>query len=346
MSTLRLAFASSAVLELVATLSVALVAVLVGVRLAEGRLGLGTALVVLLLAPEAYWPLRRVGAEFHAAAEGVATFEAANRLLEQAEDNPASTAPPVQVPWTGVEVDDLVVRYPGRAVPALDLTGRSLHLPAHGLVALTGPSGSGKSTLLAVLAGELPTEQGRVVAAGRRLDEPTSDGWRASVSWVPQRPWLLAGSVRENLLLGRPDADDQELWAALGTVALRDVVAGLPRGLDADVGEDGGRFSAGQRARLALARAVLAGRPLVLVDEPTAHLDPASARGVVAALRRLAEDATVLVVTHDAESGRAGRPRGAARRARADPIPGPARPAPGSRGRGRVPDRVRDAVPD
>ena len=327
LDTLRLAFASSTVLELVATLSVALVAVLVGVRLASGSMQLEPALVVLLLAPEAYWPLRRVGAEFHAAAEGVATFEAAQRLLDGAgEDAPAPVEPPAV--WSGVRVADLRVRYPGRSAAALDLTGRVLDLPAAGLVAVTGPSGSGKSTLLATLAGELAAESGTVSAPGRL------------VSWVPQRPWLLDASVRSNLTLARPGAGDDELWGALGHVGLRSFVAGLPGGLDAPVGEDGRLLSAGQRARLSLARAVLARRPLVLVDEPTAHLDPGSAEVAVRVLAELASYATVVVVTHDErvvaaadqEVRLAARPARVPAAAPPAPIPVTARPA------GRVED--------
>ena len=188
LQTLQIAFASSAVLELVATLSVALVAVTVGIRLAHGDLDLETALVVLLLAPEAYWPLRRVGAEFHAAAEGVATFEAAER--------PAST--PTTRRRTGgpapMRLDHVSVLRPGRAVPALDDV--SLDVPDRGVTAVTGPSGCGKSTLLAVLAGLLEPTSGTVHG-------PTRD----RIAWLPQRPVFVAGTVADNLRLAVPDAD-------------------------------------------------------------------------------------------------------------------------------------------
>lgn len=303
LSTLRLAFASSAVLELVATLSVALVAVVVGVRLAAGSLDLRTALVVLLLAPEAYWPVRRVGAEFHAAAEGTATFVAAEELLARARTERVRAlgvvAPASAAPSAGREVRarGVRVRYPGRAAPALDHPG-DLVLPARGLVAVVGPSGSGKSTLLAALAGEVALEGGSISADGEPLEAGSLDRWRRQVAWLPQRPWLGDATVRESLTVGRPDADDPALWAALERVGLREVVAGLPRGLDAPVGEDGERFSAGQRARLALARGVLARRPLVLVDEPSAHLDRASETLILDTLTWLSRRSTVVVVTH------------------------------------------------
>ena len=278
LATLKVAFASSAVLELVATLSVALVAVLVGLRLATGGLDLETALVVLLLAPEAYWPLRRVGAEFHAAAEGTATFEAADALLREA---------PVAVPRDGdaMAVEDLVVRYPDRDVPALD--GVSATFPSRGLTAVTGPSGCGKSTLLAVLLGRLSPTAGTVTT-------PAAD----RNAWVPQRPWLMPASVRDNVRLGRPDATDAEVWAALEQVRLAHHVATLPGGLDTVLAEDGASFSAGERARLALARVVVSDRPWVLLDEPTAHLDEETEQVVAETLVRLAVDRAVVVVAH------------------------------------------------
>lgn len=269
--TLRIAFASSAVLELVATLSVALVAVTVGIRLAHGSLDLETGLVVLLLAPEAYWPLRRVGAEFHAASEGVATFEAAAELAE------AQDAGPRRRPGA-LRLDRVTVLRPGRAVPALDEV--SLDVPDRGIVAVTGPSGCGKSTLLAVLAGLLePT--------GGTVHGPTRD----RIAWLPQRPVFVTGTVADNLRLAVPAATDEELRAALERVA-------FPIGLDVVLGEDGGTLSAGERARLALARVVLARRPYVLLDEPTAHLDPATERLIADTVVELGRHSGVVVVAH------------------------------------------------
>ncbi len=307
-STLRLAFASSAVLELVATLSVALVAVLVGLRLAAGSLDLSTALVVLLLAPEAYWPLRRVGAEFHAAAEGTATFEAVDRLVGEAAGAEAgrdATGDPVGPlgattagpAWAaadgraGMEVRDLTVRYPGRTVPALD--GVTARIPSRGLTAVTGPSGCGKSTLLAALLGHVPVQSGSVNVSGRAGADRDE-----LLAWVPQRPWLLPGSVRDNVRLGRAGADDAAVWRALELVGLADHVATLPAGLDAEVSEDGTNFSAGERARLVLARAVVSERPWVVLDEPTAHLDADTEAAVADTLVELARTRGVLVVAH------------------------------------------------
>jgi ATP-binding cassette subfamily C protein CydCD len=301
--TLKLAFASSAVLELVATISVALVAVTVGLRLSSGSLELGTALVVLLLAPEAYWPLRRVGAEFHAAAEGTATFEAADEILRSARGEGAVTADVPRVaeaiagdPGRGdIELRGLVVRYPSRPVPVLD--GLDATLPAQGVTTVVGPSGSGKSTLLAALMGHLPLVAGSVVVGGRTID-PASDEWRSQVAWVPQRPWIAAASIADNVRLGRPDASDVEVWHVLERVALGEVVAALPDGLHEKIAEDGAGLSAGERARLALARAVIAERPVVLLDEPTAHLDPLTESVIAETVTWLGERACVVVVAH------------------------------------------------
>jgi ATP-binding cassette subfamily C protein CydCD len=298
--TLRLAFASSAVLELVATISVALVAVVVGLRLAAGSLDLRTALTVLLLAPEAYWPLRRVGAEFHAAAEGTATFEAADELLATAAAHQPVTEPaarPAAPLATGITLDGVTVGYPDRATPAL--AGFSADIPLRGLTAVTGPSGAGKSTLLAVLMGELPVSAGSVTVDGVDLAELDLDGWRSRIAWLPQRPWFLPGSVRDNVRLGRATATDAEVWAALERVGLADLVVTLPDGLDQTVGEDGLALSAGERARLALARVVVADRPVVLLDEPTAHLDAPTAAALLRDLRTALAGRVVVCVTHD-----------------------------------------------
>ena len=299
LDTLRLAFASSAVLELVATLSVALVAVCVGLRLASGGIDFRTAMVVLLLAPEAYWPLRRMGAEFHAAAEGTAAFEAATTLLDvpAAPDRPA-------LPATGprpLAVRGLTVLWPERETPALRAVDADI--PAPGLTAVTGPSGCGKSTLLATLLGELGRDNGAVRAGRIRVGDDdllTADpgSWQRQVAWLPQRPWLVAGTVADNVRVGRPDATDADVWAALEQVGLGELVATSPDGIDTQLAEDASDWSAGQRARLVLARVVLADRPFVLLDEPTAHLDAETEAVLLDTLRRLARRSTVVVVAH------------------------------------------------
>ncbi|MDN4175387.1 thiol reductant ABC exporter subunit CydD [Nocardioides sp. SOB77] len=291
LGTLRLAFASSAVLELVATLSVALVAVTVGVRLAHGDLGLTTALFVLLLAPEAYWPLRRVGAEFHAAAEGVATFEAVDALVTAA---PAPPGPDDRRPGLGdLVLTDVSVTHAGRTVPAIDALTATI--PARGVTVVTGPSGCGKSTLLATVADLLARDAGSVTVGGRNA---AGRGWQEQVAWLPQRPVFVAGTLADNLRLGTPGASTEQLWTALRRVALAERVLALPAGLDTPLGEDGLTLSAGERARLALARVLVADRPWVLLDEPTAHLDELTEQVIVDTVAELGRTSGVVVVAH------------------------------------------------
>lgn len=291
--TLRLGFASAVALEMVATLSVALVAVCVGLRLAAGSLDFRTAMIVLLLAPEAYWPLRRVGAEFHAAAEGTASFDVADRFLSQQPDRPRPCGGASRDLAGPIDLDRLTLTYGDRTV----LNKVSARLD-RGMTAIVGPSGCGKSTLLACLVGEISPASGTVRVGGVDLTEADPDAWRVRLAWAPQRPWLTHGTLAENLRVARPEATDEELWRALERVDLGHAVAALPLGLESPLGQDGAGLSAGQRARVALARAVLARRPYVFLDEPTAHLDAETEAVLLGTMRWLAERSTVVVVAH------------------------------------------------
>ncbi|MFD8063518.1 thiol reductant ABC exporter subunit CydD [Streptomyces cyaneofuscatus] len=291
--TLRIAFLSSFALELLATLSVALVAVTIGMRLVHGELDLYTGLVVLILAPEAYLPIRQVGAQYHAAAEGLSAAEEIFAVLET-EPRAAGTE---DVPDSvGLELEGVTVRHESRAEPSLDAV--SLTVEPGETIALVGPSGIGKSTLLNVVLGFAVPDEGHVRAGGRDLAELDPERWRNRIAWVPQRPHLFAGTIAENVRLARPDADDEAVVAALREAGAYDFVAELPDGERTLLGEDGAGLSAGQRQRLALARAFLADRPLLLLDEPTASLDGETEAGIVEAVRRLAAGRTVLLVVH------------------------------------------------
>ncbi|MFZ4269955.1 thiol reductant ABC exporter subunit CydD [Streptomyces arboris] len=291
--TLRIAFLSSFALELLATLSVALVAVTIGMRLVHGELDLYTGLVVLILAPEAYLPIRQVGAQYHAAAEGLSAAEEIFAVLET-EPRGAGTE---EVPdSTRLELEGVTVRHEGRTDPSLDAV--SLTVEPGETVALVGPSGVGKSTLLNVVLGFAVPDEGHVRVGGRDLAELDLERWRSRIAWVPQRPHLFAGTIAENVRLARPDADDEAVVAALRDAGAYDFVAELPDGERTLLGEDGAGLSAGQRQRLALARAFLADRPLLLLDEPTASLDGETEAGIVDAVRRLAAGRTVLLVVH------------------------------------------------
>ncbi|WP_228022574.1 thiol reductant ABC exporter subunit CydD [Streptomyces acidicola] len=292
MRTLRIAFLSSFALELLATISVALVAVTIGMRLVHGEMDLYIGLVILVLAPEAYLPLRQVGAQFHAAAEGLAAAEEIFEVLE----TPVRASGSLPVPDGGVRFEGVTVRYPGRSYDAV--ADVAFEVAPGETVALVGPSGVGKSTLLNVLLGFVEPTAGRVRIGGADLAGLDLEEWRSRVAWVPQRPHLYAGTVAENVRLARPDADDEDVRRALTDAGALDFVDALPAGLDTVLGEDGAGLSAGQRQRLALARAFLADRPVLLLDEPTASLDGETEAEVVDAVRRLAVGRTVLLVVH------------------------------------------------
>ena len=284
MGALRLAFLSGFALELIATMSVALVATEAGLRLAYGHLDLRTALVVLILAPEAYLPLRALGAQFHATADGLAAAEEAFAVLETpAPDLPVITARSVgTAQWEDpVEVAGVTVRHDGRPGPAPDEV--TLTITPGKITAVTGPSGCGKSTLLEVIRGA------RRPSAGTVTPQLGAD----DIGWLPQDPTLFTGTVEANIRLGWPDAPDAAVTEAARQAALDDVP------LDTPVGERGRGLSAGQRRRVALARALLLRRPVLLLDEPTAGLDTEREATVLRTLRGYADaGGAVLVVAH------------------------------------------------
>ncbi len=355
LSTLRVTFLSSLILELVATIAVALVAVAIGLRLMGGELGLRPALFALVLAPEAYLPLRKLGANYHASAEGLAAADQAFAILEapgpavvgsrggvpararmapldgvdggsvdgfrggvhtRARMGPSGDAGGGQIDVArdgvrarayapgalpdlaraGLTIEGLSVTYPGRSEPALEDV--SLAVQPGEILALVGPSGAGKSTLIGVLLGLVQPDAGSVRIGEVELADLDPAAWRAQLAWVPQRPHLFAGSLAANVRIGRGTATDEEVSAALADAGLGEVVAGLPDGPDTILGEGAAGLSAGERQRLALARAFVRDAPLLLLDEPTAGLDGATELAVVESIRRLAKGRTALLVAH------------------------------------------------
>ena len=297
METLRVAFLSGAVLELAATLGIALVAVTVGVRLVEGGLGLEAGLTVLVLTPELYLPLRNLAAQFHASAEG---REAAARLLDLADSAPADSFG-VEVPPSPAEapirLEKVSFSYPAR--PGSVLEAVDLELAPGETVALVGASGAGKSTIAALLLRLVQPTRGRVTVGRVDLAACDDSAWRAQIAWVPQRPTLFRGSVADNIRLGDAEADGARVRQAAVRAGADSFVSGLPAGYDTVVGEGGRQLSAGQLQRLALARAFLRDAPFVVLDEPTANLDAASAQLVADAIERLRAGRTVLLSVHE-----------------------------------------------
>lgn len=295
MATLRLAFLSALVLDTLASVSVALVAVPLGLRLLDGSMRLPAALAVLIVSPEVFLPLRRASAQFHESTEGLA---AAGRLCDLAGSSQMAASPGGgRLPGIGaVALDNVVVRFPGRDRPVLD--GAGLVVEGGQTVALVGPNGAGKSTIMALLLGFVPPSSGAVMVGGTRLEDLDLAWWREHVTYLPERPSLLAATLADNLRLARRDASAGQMEEALRRAGGAGLLASLPDGLDTVLGEGGRPVSAGERQRIALARVFLRPASLYLLDEPTVHLDRDAERMVVEELRRELEDRAALVVTH------------------------------------------------
>lgn len=301
MATLRVAFLSGGVLEFLTTLSVALVAVEVGMRLVFGNISLFHGLAVIMLAPEVFEPLRQVGAQFHASANGVTASKAAFDIIEEAEAvaSPGTDACP-DMARTDIVLDGLGVRARGAWAPA----------PTNGVIApgvvtaLSGPSGAGKSTIVACLLADMTPEAGRVllrpsssVSGGSILSDIDPVTWRRQISWVPQSPTLVPGTILDNM--GDLPLDD--LNDAAAATGFDDVLAATPDGWNTVIGSGGVGLSVGQRQRLALTRALAAHSQVVILDEPTAHLDAVSEETVVRAIDAMRDAGrTVIVIAHRA----------------------------------------------
>ena len=294
--TLRVAFVSSLALELLAGLGTGLVAMVLGLRLLDGRISLSVALAVLLVSPEVFLPLRRAAAEFHNSAEGRAAGERIVSVLEV----PAPTREMQLIPAPDLHSNDLrfesvTVDYAGSG---RGLQSLSLHVRAGGRVALVGPSGCGKSTALHAILGFVPLAAGRILAG--RLDVASLDptDWRRHVAWVPQRPHLFSGTIADNILIADPEAGTDALLRVLEISGLTEVLERLPRGLDTVVGETGAALSAGERHRIAIARAALHGGELVLLDEIGTHLDPQARDRLRSSIEPWLAGRTVVLASH------------------------------------------------
>jgi ATP-binding cassette subfamily C protein CydD len=300
MATLRLSFLSGAVLELASTLGVALVAVTIGVRLDRGGIGLQAGLVALLLAPELYLPLRQLGARYHASADGLAVADRMLTLLERpAEIGAGGALAPPSPATAAVRLEGVSFSYPSRAGLVLD--GLDLELWPLELVALAGDSGAGKSTVASLVLRLAEPTSGRVTAGGADLAACSTEAWRRLVAWVPQRPTMFHGTVAGQIRLGHPAATDEQVQRAAREAGADAFIRTLPNGYDTLVGDGGRPLSAGEVRRVALARALVRDTPLLVLDEPTADLDPASARLVGEAIARLRGTRTVLLIAHRPE---------------------------------------------
>lgn len=296
MAALRIAFLSGMVLELIASLSMAFIAVAVGLRLIHGRLAFETAFMVLVLVPEFYVPWRSLGAKFH---EGLKGASAAKEIFKMMEaPSPVMTGgdrvPVIPGPWP-ILWQDVSFTYLGRSMPAIAHLTLPIEPGEH--LAIVGPSGSGKSTFVHLLMGLNPFN-GSIQVAGLPLWDLDLSWWRRQMTWVTQRPYLFDGTILENLQLVRPNMSPDDITKALVQSSAWDFVSSLPQGWDTPVGQEGFRLSGGQRQRLALARAFLLDTPIIIFDEPTQNLDLASEEALLGAMERLSRGRTTITIAH------------------------------------------------
>ncbi len=299
MAILRVAFLSAFTLEFFSTVGTAVVAVIIGFRLLAGELPLQYGLFILLLAPEFYLPLRNLGLAYHSRMNGLAAARQIIPLIEQSpsldnetsvcREKSANTVPPE------IRCDSVSFSYGGNRGGVQDI---NLTIPGGSLVGIVGASGSGKSTLARLLLGLSRPESGTITVGGVELSKLDQDAWRSELAWVPQQPFFFNASIRENLLLGRPNATDEEIKKALEAAALSNVINSIRDGLDAVLGEGGAGLSGGELKRLALARVFIRGASVVVLDEPTAGLDRENEKLVLDSLEHLAVGRTMLIISH------------------------------------------------
>lgn len=299
MKVLRVTFLSALVLEMAGTISTAVIAVQIGLRLLYGRMEFADAFFILLLAPEFYLPLRQLGLRFHAGASGMQAARRIFRILQLPEPARTATMP---LPAGSLEqihsisFQDVRYTYSGQTSPALD--GVTFTVKQGEKVAIVGATGAGKSTLVYLLMRFAPVERGQILVDRIPLDSIPIDVWRRNIAWVPQKPVLFQGSLAENIALGKPEATRDVIVAASSLAHLDNFVKQLPDGYETDIGEFGARLSGGEMQRVALARAFLLDAPILVFDEPSAHLDSQSEAWLEESMQRLRVGRTMFIIAH------------------------------------------------
>jgi len=299
MRVLQVTFLSALTLELLATISTALVAVQIGLRLLSAGISFPEALFILIIAPEFYQPFRDLGLKFHAGQEGLSAAKRIFYILDQKPETDwqAGGHGTADVPaWDRLHAKNISFTYPGEELPALRDLSFSVKKGDH--IALVGPSGAGKSTLLHLLMGFYTPDKGQILVDSHPLSEIDPRQWHLQVAWVPQEPTLFHDTVAANLRLAAPDASQRELQAAARAAHLDHVITALPDGYQTVIGEEGTKLSGGEAQRLALARAVLQDAPLLILDEPTSQMDPLTERQLFDSTRKLMAGRTVITIAH------------------------------------------------
>lgn len=294
MSVLRLAFLSSVTLEFFSTVAIAMVAVLIGFRLMWGDIEFFYGFFILLLAPEFYLPLRKMGAAYHSKMEAVG---AVDKMIE-VMNAPLPKAGAAKLPLLDkVEISFKEVCFSyDQELKAVE--GISFDLNAGQKYALIGPSGSGKSTIFSLLLGFVSPQEGEVLISGQSLSDIDISTWRNQISWIPQSSTLFAGSVLDNIRLGKQGASDGEIMALCSELGIDEFISALPNGYQTLVGENGYGLSGGEIQRISIARAYLRDAPFILMDEPTASLDKHTEEVLQHAMASLSKNKTVLTIAH------------------------------------------------
>jgi ATP-binding cassette, subfamily C, bacterial CydD len=294
MKVLRMAFLSSLALEFFATVSIAIVAVLIGFRLLFADMGFESGFFILLLAPEFYLPLRSLGAHYHARMDAIASSERIIEILQSETYSDTHRSLEFNQRAISISIQNVSFQYQDR--PALN--DISFNIPAAKHLALVGPSGSGKTTLVNLLLGFIQAEQGQILVNQLDLNHLVLESWRKNIAWIPQRPRLFSTTIAENVSLGLTDVSEEQVIQALHQAHAMEFVEQLPRGIHTPVGEGNQGLSGGQIQRLALARAFIRDPGLMILDEPTAHLDRHSESLIQQALQQYAKGRTVISIAH------------------------------------------------
>lgn len=296
MKVLRIAFLSSFALEFLASVSIAIVAVLIGFRLYYGEMDFYYGFFALLLAPEFYLPLRNMGTHYHARLEAIGAAENIMAILEQKAPAVSKLSADIgDNKEIDIRLKDISFRYKNRSIALDDF---SCHIPAGQRTALVGHSGAGKSTVANILLGFISPEAGEILVSGKVIDSLNNEAWRKNIAWVSQRPHIFYGSIRDNICLGMTTKSGQELHQAAQQAHIHDTIMALPQAYDTIIGDNGAGLSGGQIQRIALARAFLKNAPFVILDEATANLDEESERLIQQSIDSLAKNRTLLIIAH------------------------------------------------
>ncbi|EOP26800.1 MULTISPECIES: thiol reductant ABC exporter subunit CydD [Bacillus] len=298
MRTLRVAFLSSFALDFFTSLSIAFVAVGLGIRLIDGTILLLPALTILILAPEYFLPIKQVGANYHATLDGQLAMEQIEGILQQQKEIEKKDSN-VDIVWnssSSLKLQDVKVNNDESKKTIIE--GIDFAWQGNGAIGIIGESGAGKSTLIDVLAGFLSPSGGKVLVNGVGIDGSTREDWQKNIAYIPQQPYIFPLSLKDNICFYETNTTDEEMKKVIHDVGLSSLIASLPNGMDERIGEGGRMLSGGQEQRVAMARALLSKKPIILLDEPTAHLDIETEFEIKQSMLRLFEGKLVFLATH------------------------------------------------